>query len=117
VRYLLTGGQVADITQASELVAGLQGGAVTGDRAYDSDAFIEQLEGSSMAAVIPSRANRKTPRRLDHERYARRNLIERFFGRVKAFRRVATRYDKTAASYTSSFVLAATLLELSGWTR
>ena len=67
--------------------------------------------------MIPPRANRKVKRALDTVAYAARNVIERFFGRVKAYRRVATRYDKTASSYAGLLVLAASLLELSGWTR
>lgn len=115
MRFALTGGEVGDVTQAAPLVRGLAGRAVVGDRAYDSNAFIECIEHAGMAAVIPSRANRKVPRVLDTAGYARRNLIERFFGRVKAFRRIATRYDETAVSYASTVAFAATLLVLTGW--
>ena len=115
MRYVLTGGEVGDVTQAHRLVLGLRGRAVVGDRAYDSNAFLAAVADEGMAAVIPSRVNRKVRRGLDIETYAHRNVIERFFGRVKAFRRVATRYDKTAASFAGMLTLAFSLLELSGW--
>jgi transposase len=115
VRYTLTGGQVGDITQAIGLVG--QGGdhSLVGDRAYDSEAFVAHVRGEGMAAIIPSRARRKAPRPLDRSAYAVRNVIERFFGRIKQFRRVATRYDKTTPSYAGQVSLATALVSLSGW--
>lgn len=104
-----------DITQATALLDGLVASAVVGDRAYDSDALLAGIEGRGMAAVIPSRANRKQPRVLDRAVYAMRNVVERYFGRLKAFRRVATRYDKTASSYAAQLALGALLVALSGW--
>jgi transposase len=106
VRYRLTGGQVNDVTQANSQVRGLHGRAVVGDRAYDADEFLAAVAAQGMTAVIPSRVNRKVARRLDAVAYAQRNVIERFFGRMKGFRRIATRYDKTAASYAASWALA-----------
>lgn len=104
-----------DVTQADFLVRGLVGRAVVGDRAYDSDAFLAQVREQGMAAVIPSRANRKVPRPLDSACYVVRNVIEWLFGRLKVFRRVATRYEKTAASYASMLALASALVVVSGW--
>lgn len=104
-----------DVTQAAALLDGLVGCAVVGDRAYDSDALIAGIERSGMAAVIPSRATRRRPRVLDREAYAKRNVVERYFGRLKVFRRLATRYDKTASSYVSQLVVGALLVALSGW--
>ena len=115
LRYRLTGGQVNDVTQAALLVHGLRGRAVVGDRAYDADDFLVCIDSQGMAAAIPSRANRRIPRPLDAAAYARRNVIERLFGRLKEFRRVATRYDKTAVSYAASLALAAAVVVLSGW--
>ncbi len=115
MRFVLTGGQVNDVTQATRLVPGLQGRAVVGDRAYDSDEFLACIREQGMAAVIPSLANRKIQRALEARMYALRNVIERFFGRLKAFRRVATRYDKTAASYAAALALADSMIVLSGW--
>lgn len=104
-----------DVTQAEELVRGLAGRAVVGDKAYDSDAFLARVREQGMSAVVPSRANRRYSRSLDAARYAVRNVIERLFGRLKVFRRVATRYEKTAASYASMVALASSVVVLSGW--
>jgi len=65
--------------------------------------------------VIPSRSNRLVPRLIDAEVYRRRNVIERWFGRLKQFRRIATRYDKTHRSYRGFVALAACQVVLSGW--
>jgi transposase len=115
VRYRLTGGQVNDVTQSIPLVSGLSGSAVIGDRAYDSNAFLAFIEAQQMTAVIRSRRTRRDQRPTDAAAYALRYVIERLFGRVKAFRRVATRYEKTAASYAAVLALAFLLVELSGW--
>jgi transposase len=115
VRCVLTGGQVNDVTQAESLVSGLSGTAVVADRAYDSDAFLAQVMDQGMKVVVPSRAGRRFIRELDTKAYRSRNVIERWFGRVKQYRRVATRYDKTASSYGSFAVTAALCVRLSGW--
>lgn len=114
-RYLLTGGQVNDVTQAHALVSGLCARAVVGDRAYDSDAFVIELEQHGMQAVVPARARRRHARLLDAEAYRARNVIERWFGRLKQYRRVATRYDKTSRSYASLVATAALCVAVSGW--
>ena len=116
VRYLLTGGEVNDVTQAKELISkGIDGMGVVGDRAYDSNDFVSHLEALDLKAVIPSRSNRLVPRLIDAEVYRRRNVIERWFGRLKQFRRIATRYDKTQRSYRGFVALAACHVALSGW--
>lgn len=117
VRYVLTGGEAADITYASHLVLRREGVAVIGDRAYDADAFIDEIRSLGMRAVIPSRRGRRKPRRLDRVRYRSRNVIDRWFGRLKAFRRVATRFEKTSTSYAAFVVAAAMLVALTGWSR
>jgi transposase len=115
LRYVLTGGEVNDITQAEALVRGREGRGVVGDRAYDSDAFVAHVAELGMRVVIPSRSTRREPRALDASAYARRNVIERWFGRLKTFRRIATRYDKTAGSYLGFVAAGATLVAVSGW--
>ena len=65
--------------------------------------------------VIPTRANRVVSRSIDAEVYRRRNVIERWFGRLKQFRRIATRYDKTQSSYRGFVALSASQIALSGW--
>lgn len=115
MRWMLTAGQVNDITQAAELVRRRDGDVIIGDRAYDSDAFIAHVECMGMQAVIPARVHRRVPRWLDRDAYRTRNVIERFFGRLKQLRRVATRYDKTTASYGSFVATATFLIVRSGW--
>lgn len=104
-----------DVTQSIPLVSGLSGSAVGGDRAYDSNVLISFVEAQQMKAVIPSRTTRREQRPTDAAAYALRNVIERLFGRIKAFRRVATRYEKTAVSYSAVLAFAFLLVELSGW--
>ena len=72
---------------------------VLADRAYDTNAVVEQVEQLGAQVVIPSKKNRTYCRLIDRARYRQRNRVERFFGRLKDFRRLATRYEKTAASY------------------
>lgn len=114
VSYVLTGGEVADITVARGLIRRRRL-PVVGDRAYDSDAFIAHIESLGGRAVIPSRSNRRQPRALDKVAYRQRNVIERWFGRLKVFRRIATRYEKTALSYLGAVAAAAWLVALTGW--
>jgi len=106
---------VNDITQAVALVPTCEASAVVGDRGYDADAFIAHVERLGMRAVIPARSHRRVCRPLDRARYAERNVIERLFGRLKQYRRVATRYDKTADSYLGFVAAAGWLTALSGW--
>jgi transposase len=99
LRFILTSGQRADITQAEPLVTGFKPQAVIGDKGFDSDAFIAYIEALEAEAVIPSKKNRIIQREIDTNLYADRNKIERFFNRIKHYRRIATRYEKTARNY------------------
>ena len=92
---------MADIDQAKSLLSGLQTGAVLGDKGYDADHLIAYIQAQGAQAVIPPRRNRKQLRDYDHHLYKDRNLIERFFGRLKQFRRIATRYEKLARNFMS----------------
>lgn len=83
---------------------------VIADKGYDSDELIRFIETQDAQAVIPPRSNRKFQRDYDQQAYRKRNLIERLFNKLKQFRRIATRYDKTATSYLGFVYLAATLL-------
>jgi transposase len=106
LRLIVTEGQVADISCAAQLVEHLRTGAVIADKDYDSDAFVQEIRATGAKVVIPPRSNRKTKRRYDRELYRTRNLVERFFNRIKHFRRVSTRYDKLADSYLAFASLA-----------
>jgi transposase len=112
LRFCLTGGQRNDITQAEALIEGIEHAAVLGDKGYDSDAFIRAIMQQNCTPVIPPRSNRKQPRDYDEELYKERNLVERFFRKLKNYRRVFSRFDKKAANYMAFIAFAATLVTL-----
>ncbi|MFT4829325.1 MAG: transposase [Paracoccaceae bacterium] len=105
----LTPGQTADITAAPELLAlgEAQPRELLADKGYDADSLRAELYLRGARPIIPWKSNRKAPGTLDRRRYARRNCIERMMGLLKQFRRVATRYDKTAESFLGFVQLAA----------
>lgn len=86
--------------------------AVLADKAYDANALLACIANKQAKAVIPPRATRKVQRQFDRHQYRNRNVIERFFARIKHFRRVATRYDKLASRFASFVALTASLLWL-----
>ena len=99
VRLLLTGGEAADITQAQALIDGFDALSIVADKGYDSNAFVVSITSRNAEAVIPSRKNRIIGREYDQHVYKDRNLVERFFNRIKHFRRLATRYEKLARRF------------------
>ena len=109
---ILTPGQAADVTQAPALIDGLPAEVVIGDKGYDSDALVKTINAQGAEAVIPPKSNRKQPRLYDKERYKDRNLAERFWARVKQFRRVATRYEKTARNFLAFVQVASIMIML-----
>src|SRR5258708_18395249 len=86
---------------------GVAHSVVVGDRSYDADWVVEFIEQQGGGANIPFYANRKPRRPFDPGLYKQRNLIERFFNRIKNFRRIATRYEKTARNFLAMAVIAA----------
>ena len=112
MRLIITDGSVHDSRQAKNLLDGIihEGICVLGDKAYDSDEIINYISEKSAVAVIPPRKNRKIKRDYDKDVYKNRNQIERFFNRLKQFRRIATRYDKLASSFLAFTQLAAILI-------
>ena len=112
VRIILTAGQEADVTQTGQLIDELPIEVVIGDKGYDSDAVVELIESKGAEAVIPPRSNRKVQRDYDKERYKDRNLAERFWNKVKQFRRVATRYEKTARNFLAFVHVASSMILL-----
>ena len=111
VRIVLSQGQSSDKTVASALIEGLEPGRdLVADRGYDSRAIIELVESRGGRAHIPTCRDRKVQRSVDRALYRQRNLIERFFNKLKHFRRIATRYDKTARNFLATVLLAATRL-------
>lgn len=108
VAFTLTPGQRGDAPVAAELVAALPPSqSLAADRAYDSDALRRLLLARGTRPVIPNGPRRTRLHPFDAEAYKRRNLVERAFCRLKDYRRVATRYDKLAATYAAAICLAA----------
>jgi transposase len=103
----LTPGQQNDVTQAHTLLENQHSEKVVADKAYDSDEVRKTIRRLGARPVIPSRKGIRK-RRYDKEDYKQRNVIERLFNRMKHFRRVATRYDKTDESFLG-FIFAAAL--------
>lgn len=99
VRILLTPGQEADISQAHSLIDGMDTDQVIADKGYDANHFVDAIEAKGATAVIPPRSNRKNLREYDRHQYKERNLVERFFNRIKQFRRIATRYEKLDVNF------------------
>lgn len=99
LKFILTPGQRNDITQAKLLCEEVSDAAVFADKGYDSDDFIQSLIHQNCDPNIPPRSNRKNPRSYDEFLYQERNVIECFFGKIKHFRRVFSRFDKSSKSY------------------
>lgn len=106
VRFILTAGQVHDILQAEDLITGLSFHHLLADKGFDSDRFRARIAEAGAEAVIPSIPARSRTLTYDKHIYKERNLIERFFNKIKQCRRVATRYDKLAANYLAFVKLA-----------
>jgi len=109
VEFFLSPGNDNDATHAVELLDKIEiaGSNVLGDKAYDTDAILEYLAKRKAFAVIPSKANRLVQRDCDWCLYKERHLVECFFQKIKWFRRVATRYDKSDDSFLGFVYLAA----------
>ena len=108
VRMVLTAGQVHDSQAAAELLAGLEADSVVlADKGYDADWIRAMIEARDAAPNIPAKRNRTQRFCFSRSLYRERNRIERFFCRMKQFRRVATRYEKLAANYLAMLNLAA----------
>jgi transposase len=108
----LTGGQVHDVKQAQALLDQIESAAVLADKANDADTLRGYISRKNAKAVIPPRSNRMTPRDFDRHQYRNRNVIKRFFSRLKQFRRIATRYDKLASRFSAFVALAASVIWL-----
>ena len=112
LRFILTGGQDSDIGQAGHLLVGIQAGALLADKGYDADALLNTLRENQMEAVIPPKANRTVQRPYDEHLYKERHLIECFFGKIKHYRRIFSRYEKLAINYLSMLSFVGALIWL-----
>ena len=103
---IITAGQRADITQAKALLEGDIAEYVLADKGYDSDDFRESITNRKSSPVIPGKANRSKSVEYDKHIYKERHVVECFFSKIKYFRRVFSRYDKSICSYRSFVLLA-----------
>lgn len=111
--FLLTPGQAHDLQGADALLPQMQADTLLADKAFDADErVIEPLLAAGKTLVIPPKANRKVQRSFDNEMYKARRLIENFFCKLKQFRAIATRYDKTARNFLAGIQLAAAVILL-----
>lgn len=111
--FHLTPGQVHDLEGADVLLKDTHGQTVIADKAYDAqERLVQPLLDKGREVVIPSRANRKQPREYDLHLYKARHLVENFFARLKQYRAIATRYDKTARNFLGAIHLAAAMVWL-----
>lgn len=111
--FFLTGGQAHDLQGADVLIAELEAGALLADKAYDADERVRDvLQAQGIEPVIPSQSNRAEPIDYDKHLYKARHLIENFFAKLKQYRAIATRYDKTARNFLSAVYLAASVIWL-----
>ena len=109
---MLTPGQAHDLTCAQPLLERADPQALLGDKAYDADALLDALAKRQITPVIPPKATRKVPRACDFALYCERNLVERFFNKLKHFRAIATRYDKLARNFLAAVQLACAIVLL-----
>src|SRR5690606_14987698 len=111
IRFIMTARPDRDYTGAEAQLGGvLEETWLLADRGYDADWFREGLQSKEITPCIPGRKSRVTPVKYDKGRYKRRNRIEIMFGRLKDWRRVATRYDRCPKVFLSAVALAATVL-------
>jgi transposase len=110
VRFVLLPGQRHDTIGVPPLIEGIAFGALLGDRAFDVDWLRAELDKRGVCAVIPPKSNRKTCIDYDRAMYRWRHLIENYFAKIKEFRAIATRYDKTDVSYAAAISIAAAVI-------
>ena len=112
LRFILSPGQVSDITQAEALIADLPAEHVLADKGYDAKSLRDAITEQGAVAVIPPRATSpQVP--CDFALYCERNLVERFFLKIKHFRRIATRYEQTPRAFMSMLSIISAFI----WTR
>jgi transposase len=114
LKIVLSPGQASDKAVAPALLTDLASGRdLVADRGYDAKALLDLVAARGGRAHIPTCRDRKRQRSVDPALYRNRNLVERFFNKLKHFRRIATRYEKTARNFLAAILIASTRL----WTR
>lgn len=112
MRFVLLPGQRSEITGVPALIEGLSFNALMADKAFDANHLRAELDRRQAEAVIPAKRNRILHIPHDAEAYKWRHLIENYFSKIKEFRGVNTRYDKTDTSYRATWSIAATIIAL-----
>lgn len=112
LRFVLTGGQSHDSTQAEALIDGYLFERLLADKSYDSDDILQLIADKEAEAVIPPRANRKEQREYDKHWYKERHLVECFINKIKHYRRIFSRFEKLAKRYLGFLCFAGTLIWL-----
>jgi transposase len=110
VRFVLLPGQRHDSVGVAPLLKDLDFAALLADKAFDGGALRADLNDRGAVAVIPPKSNRTTDIPCDLEMYKWRHLVENFFCKIKGFRRIATRYDKTDTSFAAMIHLVGSVL-------
>ncbi len=112
LKFILTPGQSNEIKCAPDLIKGIEGANILGDKAFDCDVFLDQILSQNCTPVIPPRSNRKVQRDVDYHLYKERHLIECFFSKIKHFRRIFSRFDKLAEAYMGFLAFASFIIWL-----
>jgi transposase len=113
IGFFLTGGEAHDLVGADHLLPSMQADTVIADKAFDADErVLAPLAAAGKTAVIPPKANRQVSRDYDRDLFKARHLIENFFAKLKQFRAIATRYDKTKRNFLAAIQLAAAVIWL-----
>ena len=112
LKFILTGGNRNEIIKAEELIENIHNTNVIADKAYDSDKFRQKIKEQNCTHDIPPRKNRNVQHEYDKYVYIERHLIECFFGKLKQFRRVFSRFDKIKHTFQAFINFAAMLIAL-----
>jgi len=112
LKVIITPGQKSDITEAKNLIEDIRDASVLGDKGYDSDDFRVTIQSQNCSPVIPPRSNRKKVIKYDKFLYRARHLVENFFSKLKQFRRVFSRFDKSLRNYEAFVLFAGAVLWL-----
>ena len=111
--FFLTGGQAHDLEGADHLLPTMEAELLIADKAFDADRrVLAPLVAAGKTAVIPPKARRRLQRDFDHHLYKARHRVENFFAKLKQYRAIATRYDKTARNFLAGIHLAASAIWL-----
>jgi len=112
LKFILTGGEANDITQAANLIDGFDYEALIADKGYDADELLASVTAKGREAVIPPKKNRLIEREYDRHMYRERHLIECFINKIKHYRRVFSRFEKLSKNYAGFLSFVSTLVWL-----